>query len=135
MSLFSFGDYSADIDFTDADVQDRFGEAYDRLKEDLKNVPTVGKSSDLIRAQCRATKDFFDRFLGDGASGQMFGRTNSTRVCLDAIEKIYKAYQEEASYLDELNNKYVRSQRPTPQPDPAGSNQDRARRRRKKRKT
>ena len=37
MSLFSFGDYSADIDFTDADVQDRFGEAYERMKEDLKN--------------------------------------------------------------------------------------------------
>ena len=52
MSLWKFGDFEADVDFTDADFLDAIDEAKAAMHEAEQNVPVVGKNSDIIRAQC-----------------------------------------------------------------------------------
>ena len=52
MSLWKFGDFETDVDFTDADFLDAIEDAKAAMHEEQKNVPVVGKNSDIIRAQC-----------------------------------------------------------------------------------
>ena len=51
MSLWKFGDFEAEVDFTDADFLDVLEEAKAEMFEAGKKVPITGKQSDIIRAQ------------------------------------------------------------------------------------
>ena len=68
MSLWKFGDFEADVDFTDADFLDAIDEAKAAMHEAEQNVPVVGKNSDIIRAQCACFYVFFDTLFGEGAA-------------------------------------------------------------------
>ena len=50
MSLWKFGDFEAEVDFTDADFLDVLEEAKAEMFEAGKKVPITGKQSDIIRA-------------------------------------------------------------------------------------
>ena len=52
MSLWKFGNFEAEVDFTDADFLDVLEEAKAEMFEAGKKVPITGKQSDIIRAQC-----------------------------------------------------------------------------------
>ena len=45
MSLWKFGDFEADVDFTDADFLDAIDKAKAAMHEAEQNVPVVGKNS------------------------------------------------------------------------------------------
>ena len=63
MSLWKFGDFEAEVDFTDADFLDVLEEAKAEMFEAGKKVPITGKQSDIIRAQCACFYVFFDTLL------------------------------------------------------------------------
>ena len=67
MSLWKFGNFEAEVDFTDADFLDTLDEAKEVMWEQQKAVPVVGKNADIIRAQCACYYAFFDTLFGDGA--------------------------------------------------------------------
>ena len=76
MSLWKFGDFETDVDFTDADFLDAIEDAKAAMHEEQKNVPVVGKNSDIIRAQCACFYVFFDTLFGEGAGeGFCVGKT------------------------------------------------------------
>ena len=50
MSLWKFGTFEQEIDFTDADFMDALEEAQEQLVIQSKETPKVGKKSDIIRA-------------------------------------------------------------------------------------
>ena len=60
MSLWKFGNFEAEVDFTDADFLDVLEEAKAEMFEAGKKVPITGKQSDIIRAQCACFYVFFD---------------------------------------------------------------------------
>lgn len=94
MSLFEFGNFEKEIDFTDADFLDILDEAYAKIQEDAKHLPVTGKNSDIIRAQNACYDGFFDCILGDGASEKMF-ETNSLSKRIDAVEMLAELREKE----------------------------------------
>ena len=103
MSLFKYGDFEAEIDFTDADFLERIDEAKQNLKEDMKKIPKTGKAADIVRTQCQCFFNFFDLILGEGTHEKMFQGRTSLAMCIDASDVIAKFEEEEA---DKLNKKY-----------------------------
>lgn len=80
MSLWKFGDFETDVDFTDADFLDAIEDAKAAMYEEQKNVPVVGKNSDIIRAQCACFYVFFDTLFGEGA-GERILRGKTALCC------------------------------------------------------
>lgn len=87
MSLFRFGNFEKDIDFTDADFLDAIDDAYQMLQDDVKSLPVVGKISDIVRAQNACYDAFLNSILGVDASVKMF-ETNSLLKRIEAVEAL-----------------------------------------------
>ena len=103
MSLFKYGDLEREIDFTDVDFLENLDEAKKLIKKEAAQVPKVGKTADIIRAQCQCYFNFFDRVIGEGAHEEMFGGKTSLNACLNATDALLAFENKEA---DKLNQKY-----------------------------
>lgn len=103
MGIFKFGDLEAEIDFTDADFLENLEEAKELLLEEAKKTPVIGKTADIIRAQCRCYFNFFDRIIGDGAHEAMFCGKTSLNLCIEAVETLKKFENADA---ERINGKY-----------------------------
>ena len=78
-------------------------EAKELIREEAAQVPKVGKTADIIRAQCQCYFNFFDRVIGEGAHEEMFGGKTSLNACLNATDALLAFENKEA---DKLNQKY-----------------------------
>ena len=103
MSLFKYGDLEREIDFTDVEFLENLDEAKKLIKKEPAQVPKVGKTADIIRAQCQCYFNFFDRVIGEGAHEEMFGGKTSLNACLNATDALLAFENKEA---DKLNQKY-----------------------------
>ena len=103
MSLFKYGDLEREIDFTDVEFLENLDEAKELIKEEAAQVPKVGKTAEIIRAQCQCYFNFFDRVIGEGAHEEMFGGKTSLNACLNATDALLAFENKEA---DKLNQKY-----------------------------
>ena len=61
MSLFKFGDFETEVDFTDADFLTDLEYAQEKLSEDAAKVPKTGKTAELFRAQCQCYFNFLGK--------------------------------------------------------------------------
>lgn len=105
MSLWKFGDFETDVDFTDADFLDAIEEAKAVMSEAQNNIPVVGRSSDIVRAQCACYYAFFDTLFGEGAGDRIFCGRNSIKLCNEAAESLLAI---EAAESKELESKYAK---------------------------
>ena len=103
MSLFKYGDLEREIDFTNVEFLENLDEAKKLIKKEAAQVPKVGKTADIIRAQCQCYFNFFDRVIGEGAHEEMFGGKTSLNACLNATDALLAFENKEA---DKLNQKY-----------------------------
>ena len=55
---FKYNGAEYDFDVRDADDAEKFEAAINAMKEAEKEVPKTGKTSEIIRAQCKMLKDF-----------------------------------------------------------------------------
>lgn len=106
MSVWKFGAFEAEVDFTDADFLDALDEAKNLMNEKLTQVPETGKASDLIRAQVACFYAFFDGLFGAGAAQSIFEGRKSLELCLQAAESITDFEQAESSRMDSAYKKY-----------------------------
>ena len=106
MSLWKFGNFEKEIDFTDADFLDALNDAKVNMAEELKKVPKVGKNSDIIRAQVQCYRTFFDTLFGAGAGEAIFEGKTSLEVCLRAASSLVAFEDNESQRIDSQYSKY-----------------------------
>lgn len=106
MSLWKFGNFEKEIDFTDADFLDSLDAAKANMAEELKKVPKVGKNSDIIRAQVQCYRTFFDTLFGTGAGEAIFEGKTSLEVCLRASSSLVAFEDNESQRIDSQYSKY-----------------------------
>lgn len=106
MGTWSFNGFEAEVDFTDADFLDKLHDAKKQLTADSRNVPKVGKTSDIVRAQCDCYYNFFDNLFWDGAGNQVFGGKMSLAFCIDAANSLAAFEKGQVAYFDQATEKY-----------------------------
>ncbi len=107
MSLFKYGDLEREIDFTDVDFLENLAKAQDLLQEEVAQVPKVGKTADIIRAQCQCYFNFIDRVIGKGAHEEMFQGKTSLSKCFDAIDALREFENDTANALSGKYEEYT----------------------------
>lgn len=106
MGAWKFNNFEAEVDFTDADFLDKLHEAKKQLTADSRNVPKIGKTSDIVRAQCGCYYNFFDNLFWDGAGDQVFGGKMSLALCIDAANSLAAFEKGQTAYFDQVAEKY-----------------------------
>ena len=72
---------SLPLDLEDADVMERYEDAFDAMAAEEKKIPKDGRRSAVYRAYCKLYRDLFDRLFGDGTADKLFaGQPTSAEV-------------------------------------------------------
>lgn len=98
-----------EIDFTDADLTERFDKACEdvgKKANELANNKENLTPAEGIRQECKIVKDFFDYVLGDGTSQKIFGEKDSLKLCLEAYEDIVEIRNKQFEEYYNKINKY-----------------------------
>lgn len=75
------------LDLEDADVLERYENAFDSMAEEELKIPKDGKASARIRAYCEMYRHLYDRIFGDGTAEKIFeGQPMSAEVYDGAYE-------------------------------------------------
>ena len=106
MSLWKFGTFEQEIDFTDADFMDALEEAQEQLVIQSKETPTVGKKSDIIRAQVDCFAQFFDHIFGPETSEKMYEGRVSLELAIQSAESFSRFGEQEGRRMDQNYSKY-----------------------------
>lgn len=106
MSLFKFGNFEAEVDFTDLDFLERLEYAKQRLNETEKKVPKTGSVKEIIMGELEASDIFFDTLFGDGAGYEIRGGRNSVKVCIEAMQALNEAEDSDSMFINQTRDKY-----------------------------
>lgn len=106
MSLWKFGSFEAEVDFSDADFLDKLDRAKQALEEQLKHVQKTGKMSDIIRSQCACFYTFFDTLFYEGAANEMYEKKNNLELCVQSADSLFKYQQKENERWRQSYSKY-----------------------------
>lgn len=104
---------SLPIDLEDADVMERYENAFALMSEAEKSIPKDGKASARIRAYCQMYRDLYDRIFGDGTSEKIFaGQPTSAAVYEDVYDSFLSCVREQTVRAAERRAERIGKYRP-----------------------
>lgn len=80
---------SLPLDLENADIMERYENAFEVMAEEEKKLPKDGKQSAMIRAYCKLYRDLYDRIFGAGTSEKIFADIPTSA---GAYEEIYEKF-------------------------------------------
>lgn len=83
MSQFKINDVALDIDMGDADFQEIYEKAFDKMEKAEKDLVKAGKSSDITRSYCQMYFNLFDDIFGKGTADKIWGGKCKISACED----------------------------------------------------
>lgn len=104
---------SLPIDLEDADVMERYENAFAQMADAEKSVPKDGKASVRIRAYCQMYRDLYDRIFGEGTSEKIFaGQPVSLAVYEDVYDSFLTCVREQTVHAAERRAERISKYRP-----------------------
>lgn len=97
-----------DMDIMDVDVAEKYEVALRKVQNEAKKIKeTEGITlSSIIRTQCNAVFDFFNKICGDGTDKKIFGDKVNLIICLKAFDEVIEYVNEQQKEIEKLTNKY-----------------------------
>ena len=88
MSQWKYNDVVLEIDMDDADFQEKYENAFNRMGETEKELVKVGTLSGITREYCKMFYQLFDDIFGEGTGNRLFGGKYNCRV----VEETYDSF-------------------------------------------
>lgn len=90
---------SLPLDLDDADVVERYENAFERMEKEEKEITQKKKQSDKIRAYCIMYRHLYNWIFGDGTAEKIFqGMPMNSAVYDDVYCKFLEFVQEQAAF-------------------------------------
>lgn len=84
--IWKFNGFEVEFDVTDVDIAEKYEKTFDIMGEKEKQLPKVGKQSELLKAQFEWISETFDLLFGEGSSAKIFNGKKSVALGLEAYE-------------------------------------------------
>lgn len=101
LKIWDINNLKLELDMEDANVQERYENAFEKMSEEEKQVKKEGKLSEFTRAYCELFTRLFDRIFGEGTSEKIF---EGVPVSIPKYMEIYDSFLEFAKHQQENIN-------------------------------
>ena len=102
MSIFKFGNFEVEFDPTEIAFVEKYETAAENYKNKIKDVPTEGKASKIMKTGCAIFFETFDGIFGKGTSKKMFGDLQSVDLCVKAFKLLIEIMNDYSETLKTL---------------------------------
>ena len=111
MSQVMINDVELDIDMEDADFQERYEAAFEKMAKTEKELQKVGKASEITRGYCDMFYDLFDDIFGAGTGEKLFNGKRNISLVNDVYDQFISVCSQQAkeaqNRMRKITNKYA----------------------------
>lgn len=107
-TVFEYNGVKYELDVRDADTSEDFENALYKMRDAEKTLPKEGKGSEIIRAQCKMIKEFFDDLFGAGAGKAICTEKDNISVCYKAYYALLDVVRTQKTDILEVKNTFSR---------------------------
>ena len=97
---------SLELDLADADVVERYENAFEEMHAAIKEIPKDGKKSEKIRAECKVFYRFFELVFDTETADKIF---KDTPASVPAYIAVYDSFLDFAVSQGKANQDYLAS--------------------------
>lgn len=91
LKIWEINSLKLELDMEDADVQERYENAFEKMSEEENQIKKDGKMSEFTRSYCNLFVRLYDRIFGDGTSEKIFA---GIPVSISRYIEIYDSFLE-----------------------------------------
>lgn len=91
LKIWEINSLKLELDMEDADVQERYENAFEKLSEEENQIKKDGKMSEFTRSYCNLFVRLYDRIFGEGTSEKIFA---GIPVSISRYIEIYDSFLE-----------------------------------------
>lgn len=91
LKIWEINNLKLELDMEDADVQERYENAFEKLSEEENQIKKDGKMSEFTRSYCNMFVRLYDRIFGEGTSEKIFA---GIPVSISRYIEIYDSFLE-----------------------------------------
>jgi len=95
---------SLELDLADADVVERYENAFEKMKAAEQAIPKDGKTSERIRATCKMFYDLFEALFGEETADKIF---KDTPTSIPEYMAVYDNFLDFATAQRDTNQNYL----------------------------
>lgn len=104
MSLWKWDDVELEVDFEDADFQERYEKAFDKLEGSEKELQKTGKLSEITKKYCEMFWMLYDDIFGEGTAEALFHGKKNSRVCEECYDSFITFCAEQVKEINKKRN-------------------------------
>ena len=113
LKVWEINGISLPLDLEDADVMERYENAFEQMSSAEKTIRVDGRASGRIRAYCMMYRNLFDHLFGDGTSDKIFaGQPMSAAVYEAAYASLLDFVRGQTAAATERRNALLEKYRP-----------------------
>lgn len=91
LKIWEINSLKLELDMEDADVQERYENAFEKLSEEENQIKKDGKMSEFTRSYCNMFVRLYDRIFGEGTPEKIFA---GIPVSISRYIEIYDSFLE-----------------------------------------
>lgn len=91
LKIWEINGQNLELDMENADVQERYENAFEKLSEEENQIKKDGKMSEFTRSYCNLFVRLYDRIFGEGTSEKIFA---GIPVSISRYIEIYDSFLE-----------------------------------------
>ncbi|WP_302695099.1 DUF6673 family protein [Blautia argi] len=104
MSLWKWNDVELEVDFEDADFQEKYEKAFDKLEGIEKELQKTGKLSEITKKYCEMFWMLYDDIFGEGTAEALFHGKKNSRVCEECYDSFIAFCTEQVKEINKKRN-------------------------------
>lgn len=89
MNTWEINGLSLELNLDDADVMERYENAFEKMANEETSIPKEGRQSERIRAYCKLFRNLYDRIFSEGTSDKIF---EGVPTSIKASDEIYLSF-------------------------------------------
>lgn len=113
LKVWEINGISLPLDLEDADVMERYENAFEQMSSEEKTIRIDGRASGKIRAYCMLYRNLFDHLFGDGTADRIFaGKPMSAAVYEEAYADFLAFAKSQTAAAAERRNALLNKYQP-----------------------
>lgn len=112
MGQWKVNDLEFEVQFDDAEFQEKYEQAFEVLDKKEKELQKEGRLSAITKGYCKMFYELFDDIFGEGSGTKIFGGKINTTLCEEVYDSFISFCSDEVKRINAARMKRVNKYKP-----------------------